>query len=120
MSINDVEEKPKFISEEIEYELFSGMDLNPVYKKLMIKALKNSNILMKKQRGKLTILIYINSHGIFDEKIWRVGTNPEDDQIVRQEVNNIFHNLVTYIPAKNNGKGVELWEKWSLTINFEK
>jgi hypothetical protein len=116
-SIYHVEEKPKFIYEEKVYEIFDGKNLNPQYEKIMVKALKKSKILNSQTIRKIIIQIHISSSGFFDGKIFSVGTQ-ENFALVRQEIMNIFSNTVKYIPARNGGIAVEVYERWVLPINF--
>lgn len=118
MSINDVEEPPKFTYDLKEYNLFENNLLNPLYLKILIKELKKSKLLRNKLKGKLVIQIRVNSFNIFDGKIIRIGANEEDVEMVEMEVMNIFKNIVTYKSAKNKGVNVDLWEKPTLPLDF--
>jgi tetratricopeptide (TPR) repeat protein len=120
MSYEDVEEKPKFIFEEKEYLLFENNNLNQVYLNVLIKKMKKSNILSEKLKGKgkVFVQIVITKQGIFNGKIIRTGADEKDAEIVKIEIMSILRNMVTYIPAKNKGENVDIWEKWTLPIDF--
>lgn len=116
-SIYEVDEKPKFIYKEKELDLFDGKNLNEQYKKIMIKALKNSKILGSEKIGKMFVQIHVNSNGFFDGKIISLGTHDKSG-LIWQEVMSIFFNLVKYIPAKHNGILVEVYERWVIPVDF--
>lgn len=120
MFLNDVEEKPKFIFEGKEYPLFENKDLNKFYLKILTKKIKNSKILMEKlsKKGKVYLQIVINKIGFFDSKIIRTGADKNDVEIVNMEIMSILRNIVTYLPAKNKGENVDIWEKWTLPLDF--
>lgn len=112
MSMDNIDEKPKYIYKGKEYPLFENNLLNPDYLKFITRELKSSRILKNEVKGKLFVVFSINKTGIFEAKILNKGT-----ELVKMEVLRIFRSL-TYIPAKHNGKTVQLLEKWLLPLNF--
>lgn len=120
MSIADVEEKPKFLYEGKEYPLFENKNVNQVYSNILINKMKKSNILSEKLKGKVYVQITTDNLGYLVFKIIRAGAEKNDTEIVKNEMMSILKNLVTYIPAKNKGINVELWDRWILPIDFGK
>lgn len=118
MSIDEVEEKPKFISEGKEFPLFENKNLNSLFLKILVKEFKKSKILREKVTGKVFIQIHINKFNVFDGKIIRVGAKEKDVEVVKMEIMSILKTMVSYVSAKNKGTNVDLWEKWTLPINF--
>ena len=118
LSIDEVEEKPKFIYDGKEYLLFEKNNLNSLYLKIMVKEFKKSKILKEKVKGQVFIQIQINKYNSFDMKFGRVAAEEKDCEIVRVEIISILKNMVTYISAKNKGMNVDLLEKWNLPITF--
>ena len=117
MSINDVEEKPKFIYKTEEYVLVENNNLSSKYRKILTNRLKKSKI-MSKYKGSLFIQFQINNSNALDAKILRVSGDPKEAEIIRIEMLSILNNLVTYVSAKNKGVNINLWEKWFFTLNF--
>ena len=118
MSIHDVEEKPKFIYEGNEYELFENNLLNPLYLKILLKEIKKYPMLKNKLNGKLMIEISINSANSFDGGIILIPAKEEDRKLAMMQIISIFKNVVTYKAAKNKGVNVELFEKPVLPLQF--
>lgn len=119
MSIDEVEEKPKFIVEGKEFPLFENKNLHPLFLKILIKEFKKSKILRDKVSGKVFIQIHVNKSNIFDGKIIRVGAESKDVELVKMEIMSILRTMVSYVSAKNKGLNVDLWEKWTLPINLK-
>ncbi|SNR60620.1 hypothetical protein [Flavobacterium sp. ov086] len=117
MSINDVDEKPKFIYKKEEYLLIIDNSLNPKFSSLLMGRLKFSTI-MSKYKGQASVQLQINNLNDLDVKILRVSGNQKEAEKIKKEILSVFKNLVTYVSAKNKGVNVDLWEKWSLTLNF--
>lgn len=109
MSIGSVSEKPKFIHKGKEYLLFVNNLLNPKYSQIIIDELRDSRLLKNQARRKVFVQFSINKLGIFDAKVIN-GTD-----IIKVEMLRIFRSI-PYIPAKHNGKSVQLWEKWTLPV----
>ena len=118
--LDNVEEKPKFIFEGKEYLLFENRKLNQIYLDILIKNMKSSKILSRKLKGKVLISFSINKLAIFTGKIINVQAEEDDVEIVKIEILSIFRNIVTYIPAKNEGKYVDIEDKFALPIDFRK
>ena len=118
MSIVDVEEKPKFIYEGRNYLLIENNSLNSLYLKILTKEFKKSKILKEKVKGKIYVQIGINENNEFSGKVYKVGAEDKDVEIVKMEIMSILKNMVTYISAKNKGINVDLWDKWALPINY--
>lgn len=119
LSIDEVEEKPKFIYNDKEYLLVENNNLNPIYLKILGEEFKNSKILKEKVKRKVYVQIKINKYNAFDGKIIRLGTDKDKDiEIVRTEIIFILKNMVTYVSAKNKGINVDLLEKWTIPVNF--
>lgn len=118
VSIKDVEEKPKFIFEGKEYPLFENENLNKVYINAFIKKVRKSKTICEKIKGKVFILFSINQQGIFDGKIIKINVDNNDLEMIKIEMNSIIRNIVTYIPPRNKGKIVQLWERWILPVDF--
>lgn len=118
MSIVDVEEKPKFIYEGKNYLLIENNSLNSLYLKILTKEFKKSKILKEKVKGKIYVQIGINENNAFSGKVYKVGAEDKDVEIVKMEIMSILKNMVTYISAKNKGVNVDLWDKWALPINY--
>lgn len=116
--LSDVDETPKFIYQENEYLLIDNKNINPVYLEILRKEVGKSRILKEKGKGKIYMEVHINELGIFDGKVLKVGAKEEDEAIVKMEVLRIFRSMVSYSPAKHNGKSVNIWEKWALPIDF--
>ena len=118
MSLVDVEEKPKFIYEGKNYLLIENNSLNSLYLKILTKEFKKSKILKEKVKGKIYVQIGINENNAFSGKVYKVGAEDKDVEIVKMEIMSILKNMVTYISAKNKGVNVDLWDKWALPINY--
>lgn len=117
MSINDVEEKPKFIYGKKEHLLIINNSLNPKYRSILMSRLKFSTI-MAKYKGQVFVQIQINNSDGLDVQVLRVSGNEKEAEKIKKEILSIFKNLVTYVSAKNNGANVDLWERWALPLNF--
>lgn len=119
MSLNDVEEKPKFIYDGKEYLLFEKNGINPKYVNFVVRELKRSRIIYEKAVGRNTYVHFaITNADSLNIKIANVTGDQKDAEIIKQEVISIFNKSFTYISAKNKGVSVELWEKWSIPIRF--
>ncbi len=118
LTLDEAEEKTKFIFENKEYNLFANNKLNPLYLSVISKEFKKSKILKEKLSGKSYVLIKVNKHNEFDGKILKAAANKKDIIIVEMEMMDILKNMVPYISAKNQGANVEIWDKWLLTIDF--
>ena len=118
LSLSEAEEKPKFVYEGKDYLLIENNSLNSVYLKILTKEFKKSKILKEKVKGKIYVQIGINENNAFSGKVFKVGAEEKDVEIVKTEIMSILKNMVTYISAKNKGDSVDLWDKWSLPINF--
>lgn len=116
-SIADVQEKPKFIYEEKEYFLFKENVFNPVFVKILAKEISKSKLLKDKLKGRTIVNFGINRTG-FDLKIVKYATATENENAIKSELTTIFMNLVKYIPAKNKGEYVDLWERWVMPISL--
>lgn len=117
MSINDVEEKPKFIYGKKEYPLIIDNSLNPKYSSVLMSRVKFSTI-MSKYKGRVFVQFKINKSGTLDTKIVSVSGDQKEAEIIKKEILSILNNLFTYVPAKNKGTNVDLWDKCSLILNF--
>lgn len=119
MSLNDVEEKPKFIYKGKEYLFFENGSINPKYTNLLIRRFKESKILVQNAKGKVFLQFKISKSDTLDLKVISVrGGDQNDTEIVKKEILSILSNIVTYVSAKNKGVNVDLWDKWILTIDF--
>jgi len=117
MSLNEVEEKPKFIYKGKESLLFDETNnLSSTYRKILVAELKKSRILKEKAKGNIIIQININKYNVFDGKIIKVEAEEKDKEAVKKEILSILRNMVTYTSAKNKGNNVDLWEKFNLPI----
>lgn len=117
MSINDVEEKPKFIYGRKEHLLIVDNSFNPIFDNILSRRFKSSTI-MSKYKGQVFVQFHINNLDAVDVKIVRVSGNEKEAERIKKEVISILKNLVPYVSAKNKGVNVDLWEKWALTLNF--
>ncbi|MEN2487509.1 hypothetical protein AAYQ05_06890 [Flavobacterium sp. B11] len=117
MSLNEVEEKPKFLYGKKEYLLVIGNGLNPKYISLLNTRFKWSGI-MSKYKGSISILFQINKLNKLDVKIFRISGSQKEAEIIKKEILSILDDLVVYVSAKNGGINVDLWDKWFLTFNF--
>ncbi|MBZ4034562.1 hypothetical protein K6T82_07275 [Flavobacterium sp. 17A] len=117
MSLNDVEEKPKFIYGKKEYLLIIGNALNPKYTSILRSRFKWSGI-MSKYKGSVFVQFKVNKHDGLDVKVLRVSGNQKEAEIIKKEMLSILKDLVVYVSAKQNGVNVDLWDKWSMTFNF--
>ncbi len=117
MSLDDVDEKPKFILEEKEHPLFENKLLNPIYLKAITKALRKSKLLESKLKGKTILQFSITRYGIFEGIILKYATSRENEEIVKNEIMSIFRSI-KYISAKNNGNSVDIWERWQIPLGF--
>ncbi len=118
MSINDVEEKPKFIYKGKEYLFFEKNSINPKYLSILKNKFKNSKILMQNFKGHLYIQFKITANDSLDIKINGVTGDEKKVEAIEREINFIFNNMVIYVSAKNKGLNVDLWDKWGLPIDF--
>lgn len=116
MSIDDVEEKPKFIYKEKEYPLFDKNGINPKFTEILVRRFKNSRLLYDNYRGRLYVKFEITANDSIDLKIFGVQGDEKKVQAIKDEVKFIFNDMVKYVSAKNKGVNVELWEKWALPI----
>jgi tetratricopeptide (TPR) repeat protein len=117
MSIDDVEEKPKFIYKGKEYLFFEKNGINPKYFDILKNKFKNSQILSQNFRGHLYIQFKITSNDSLDIKIYGVIGDEEKVKIIKEEIVSIFATMVKYVSAKNKGVNVDLWEKWAIPID---
>ena len=117
MSVNDVEEKPKFIYKEEKDLLIEGNNLNPKYVRLLTRRLQRSRI-MSKYGGSVSIQFLINDSNGLDIRKLIVRGDTNETEIINKEVLSILNNLVVYVSAKNKGVSVGLLEKYFFTINF--
>ena len=118
MFIDDADEKPKFVFEEKQYPLFDGKNISSKYREILIREIKKSKILKGKVTGKAFVQIHIDKTGVFDGKVIRIGADEKDIELAKMELLNIFRNIVIYIPAKHKGINIELFDKWTLPIDF--
>lgn len=117
MSLNDVEEKPKFIYGKKEYQLIIENSLNPKYINILNRKFKDSKI-MSKYKGRVFVQFKINKSDILDTKIVSVSGDQKEAEIIKKEMLSILNNSFTYVSAKNKGVNVDLWDKCSLILNF--
>jgi tetratricopeptide (TPR) repeat protein len=116
--IYEVDERPKFVFKDELYDLFVDDVLNPMYLKILKKEIKKSKVLKTKLgKGNTLVEFTINQYGIFETTFLRISANAADYQIIENEFNAIFRRTAKYIPAKFNGKSVDLWEKWVLPLS---
>lgn len=119
MTIDSVDTKPKFVYREKTYDLFDRKNtLNPIYLKILIKELQNSKLLSENVKGKVIANFGIDRYGRLDIKVLKLPTQDANGETIRSEIMTIFKNVVKYIPAKHKGIDVQLWEKWTLPIDF--
>ncbi len=118
MSVDDADEKPKFIYKEKEYPLIENNNLNPLYLKILVKECKKSIILNKNIHRKIYIQIAVNTNNEFSGKVIKVLSENENDERIKTEILSILENMVTYVSAKNRGKTVDIYEKWSIPLTF--
>src|SRR5690606_31757842 len=112
----EVDERPKFVFKDELYDLFVDDVLNPVYLKILKKEIQKSKVLKTKLgKGRTLVEFTINRYGIFETSFLQIST--EDYQLIENEFNAIFRRTAKYIPAKLNGKSVDLWEKWVLPLS---
>lgn len=119
LTLDEVEEKPKFIYKDKEYPLIENNKLHPKYLSALDIAFKNSKILKEKMNGRSYLIIKVNKFNEFDGKILKAAAKKEDYKMVEMEIMSILKNMVTYISAKNNGSNVAIWDQWGLTISFK-
>ncbi|MNX43642.1 hypothetical protein D3C86_740980 [compost metagenome] len=117
MSLNEVEEKTKFIYGKKEYLLIVDNTLNPKYSSILLRRLKFSTI-MSKYKGRIFVQFQINKSNTLDTKIVSISGDQKEAEIIKKEILSILNNLFTYVSAKNNGVNVDLWDKCSLILNF--
>ena len=48
----------------------------------------------------------------------RVSGKQKEAERIKKEIRSILIDLVPYVSAKNKGANVDLWDRWSLTLNF--
>ncbi|MFH7000139.1 tetratricopeptide repeat protein [Flavobacterium sp. FlaQc-57] len=118
MSINDVEEKPKFIYNGKEFFFIEKNAINEKFLSLLYSKFKNSKILLQKNISKVYIQLTINKYDSADVKILKIIGDEKEAALAKEEILSIFKNLVIYVSAKNKGINVDLWEKWNLPIAF--
>jgi len=116
MSLEDVEEKPKFIYKEKEYPLFEKNDINPKFTQILIRKFKSSRLLYENYRGRLYVQFKITAKDSIDLRILGLHGDEKKVKAIENEINFIFNDMVKYVSAKNKGVNVDLWEKWSLPI----
>ncbi|MNY28359.1 hypothetical protein D3C86_1623310 [compost metagenome] len=92
--------------------------MNSLYLKILTKEFKKSKILKEKVKGKIYLQIGINENNAFSGKVYKIGAEDKDVEIVKMEIMSILKNMVTYISAKNKGVNVDLFDKWALPINY--
>ncbi|WET03657.1 hypothetical protein [Flavobacterium sp. YJ01] len=117
MSLSDVEEKPKFLYGKREFLLIENNSLNPKFCSILRTRLKWSPIISK-YKGRIYIQFQIDRFNKLDVKLLNVSGNQKEAKIIKKEVLSILDDIVVYISAKNHGVNVDLWDKWSLTLNF--
>ena len=119
MSVNDVDEKPKFIYKDKEYLICEKGVLSSKFVNYIAKELRNSKILGKKAVGrKIYVQIGISKADALNIEVLKVTGNQEDVSAIKDEVMSVFKNSASYISAKNKGVNVDLWEKWAIPLSF--
>lgn len=118
MSMDEVEEKPKFIYEGKEYLLFEKNNFNPLYCKIFGEKIIKSRILKDKLKGKIYTVLRMNEFNALSIKVIKVVADDKDVELVKTEIISIFKNMVTYISAKHKGVNVNLFDVWNLPINY--
>lgn len=115
---DEVEEVPKFIYKEKEYNLFEKKVINPLYVKILTTEIEKSKFVKNKLLSNIYITIKVNTNNSFDGKIVRYGIERKFEEQVRLEVMTILKNCVTYKSAKNKGVNVDIWDALILPIKF--
>lgn len=118
LSIDEVDEQPKFISNGKEYPLYQNKNLHPVYIKALTKELRRSQELRSRTTGIARIVIKVNKHNAFDGGVFATGADKKDDEFVKTEIMRIMKTVVAYISARHKGQLVDIWEQPMLPINF--
>ena len=118
--LKEVDQKPKFIFKGEAYDLFGENDLSKKYKEIIIKEIRNSDLLYKQVRGRgnAYITFHINKEGKFDGKVIRiVASDQRFNKAVEKEIIDVFQKI-NYIPANHKGRTVEISNIYSLPIDF--
>jgi tetratricopeptide (TPR) repeat protein len=118
MSINDVEEKPKFIYKEKEYLFFEKNLINTKYLEILKNKFRYSKTLTQNFEGRLYIRFKITANDSLDIQINGFIGDEKKTETIKREINFILKNMVTYVSAKNKGMHVDLWEDWSIPVTF--
>lgn len=115
VSIKNVDEKPKFISNGESYALYDEKGVNPKFEKILSKEMRYSDTLSK-LRGKVFVQFKISKTGDFEGEI--INLNAPEQARMKIEIIRLFKKITTYIPAKKDGKVVETWDYIYLPIDF--
>ncbi len=118
MFLDYIDEKPQFIYEGKQYPMIENNNINNKYKELIITEIKKSKILKQKVIGKVYVQIHINKLGIFDGEIICPSSEKKDISLIKMELLAVFRQIATYTPAKYNGNYIELFDKWTLSLDF--
>ncbi len=118
MSINDVDEKPKFIYKGKEYLLFINNEINPKYSDILVGKFERSKIIMEKARGTVKTYLQVSNSNSLNVKIVKFSKDVKDAEIIEKEIYAIF-NSFEYVSAKNKGVNVDLWNMWAFPIYFK-
>lgn len=120
--LEKVEEKPKFEYKNKQYPFFEGKELNPLFIELLSHRIIKSETIYKKIKENMKILITFGftKEGLFVHHLSRISDNPDETALLRTEFTKIINEMVTYIPAKNEGKNVDLLGLWSFPLTLKK
>jgi len=103
MSLDDVEEKPKFIYDNKEYLLVVRNSLSRRFANLAKARLKKIEVLAK-YKGRIFIQFQMGNVDVLNIKKIIVTGDQEEAEIVKKEILSVLDNFVTYISAKNKKK----------------
>lgn len=118
MSLNDADEKPKFIYKGKEYLLFINNEINPKYSNILVRKFERSKLIMEKARGTVKTYLQVSNSNSLNVKIVKFSRDLKDAEIIEKEIYAIF-NSFEYVSAKNKGVNVYLWNMWAFPIYFK-
>ncbi|KAF2335011.1 tetratricopeptide repeat protein [Flavobacterium daemonense] len=117
MSIEDVEEKPKFVYKGKEYLLIENNNINPKFTQILVRKFQSSRFLYDNFRGHLLVRFTVTANDSLSLEIIRVEGDEKKRPAIKAEINSIFNTMVKYVSAKNKGVNVDLFEKWGIPLD---
>ena len=113
--LGEVDEKPRFIYGGETFPLFKGKDLSPKFRNLLIKEMRNSEVLFRRQ-GTVYTRFQIDKKGNYIGDILQLS-DKEISQDVKREIFKIFDRF-NFLPAMHKGKTAMISEVFMLPLGL--